>query len=177
MKEPAPSTIYLKDYKIPNFLIKTIHLTFDLHDTKTKVTSKMKIKKNAESKDGNDLYLNSEELKFVSTTINGEKLSEDKYKLTDDSLTLLNTPADFDLIIENEIDPTANTTLDGLYKSGDIFCTQNEPERFRRITYFIDRPDVMAKYTTKMIADKKLYPTLLSNGNPIGEGELEGRRH
>ncbi|MCP4913179.1 MAG: aminopeptidase N [Oligoflexia bacterium] len=177
MKEPAPSTIYLKDYKVPNFLIETIHLTFDLHDTETKVTSKMKIKKNPESQDGNDLFLNGEELKFVSAAINGEKLSEDQYKLTDDSLTLLSAPAEFELVIENEINPTANTALDGLYKSGNIFCTQNEPEGFRRITYFMDRPDVMAKYTTKIVADKNLYPTLLSNGNPIGEGELDGGRH
>ncbi|MDC1173960.1 aminopeptidase N [Bacteriovoracaceae bacterium] len=177
MKEPAPKTIYLKDYKVPNFLIETIHLTFDLHDTATKVTTKMKIKKNSDSKEGNDLLLNGEELKFVSAEVSGKVLDSSQYDLQEDTLTILNAPDSFELVINNEIDPTANTALDGLYKSGDIFCTQNEPEGFRRITYFMDRPDVMAKFTTKIIADKKLFPTLLSNGNLVGEGDLDNGRH
>ena len=83
----------------------------------------------------------------------------------------------FTLEIENFINPEENKALDGLYKSGNIFCTQNEPEGFRRITYYLDRPDVMAKFTTKVIADKKSCPVLLSNGNPVESGDLEGVQH
>jgi len=178
MKDAAPQTIYLKDYQPLPYKIEEIHLTFDLHSTETKVTSVMKVTKNPESKDVSaQMELNGEELKFISAKMNGKELTSDQYELTTEGLTLKGLPESFELEINNEINPEANKALDGLYKSGAIFCTQNEPEGFRRITYYLDRPDNMAKFTTKVIADKKDYPVLLSNGNPIAEGDLEGGKH
>lgn len=173
----TPNTVYLKDYKKPDYLIPNIHLTFDLDDTKTQVTSILKVKKNYDEGIEKPLVLNGENLTLKSIKVNGESLSNAEYELTDSFLTIKKVGDNFTVEIENEINPEANKALDGLYKSGSIFCTQNEPEGFRRITYYPDRPDVMAKFTTKVIADKKLYPTLLSNGNPIGNGDVDGNKH
>tara|TARA_Y100000780_G_scaffold127456_1_gene114757 strand:+ start:81277 stop:83937 length:2661 start_codon:yes stop_codon:yes gene_type:complete len=178
MKEAAPQTIYLKDYQPLPYKIEEIHLTFDLHSTQTQVTSRMKVTKNPESKEvAPKLELNGEELKFISAEVNGKKLEESDYDLSEEGLVIKDLPESFELVIVNEINPEANKALDGLYKSGSIFCTQNEPEGFRRITYYLDRPDNMAKFTTKIIADKEQYPVLLSNGNPIAEGDLENGKH
>ncbi|MCR9205465.1 MAG: aminopeptidase N, partial [Halobacteriovoraceae bacterium] len=124
-----------------------------------------------------DLILHGEELTFKSATLNGKSLGEGDYEVLKEGLLIKNAPENFELVIQNEINPEANKALDGLYKSGDIFCTQNEPEGFRRITYYLDRPDVMAKFTTKIIADKASFPVLLSNGNPVDQGDLEGGKH
>jgi len=178
MKDGTPKTIYLKDYKKPDYLISDIHLTFDLHNTETKVKSVMKIKCNHEDSEGQrPLTLNGEELVLNSVKVNEQEISPDEYLITDETLTLKNLPKEFTLEINNTINPEANKALDGLYKSGDIYCTQNEPEGFRRITYYLDRPDVMAKFTTKVIATKKDFPVLLSNGNPISSGDLENGKH
>lgn len=179
MKADNPKTTKLKDYSPNSFLIDTVHLTFDLHDTQTRVKNVMKIRRNPSSQNLDKmLRLNGEELKFLDAFIDGKKLTSDQLEFVDDFLVIKEIPqTDFELVIENEINPSANKALDGLYKSGDIFCTQNEPEGFRRISYFIDRPDIMAVFTTKIIADKKLYPVLLSNGNLTDQGELEDGRH
>lgn len=169
--------VYLKDYKPSPFLIDEIDLTVDLFDLETKVTSKLKVKRNPNGEKANDLFLNGEEIKFVSATLNGKKLSSGDYLLESEGLTIKNVPDSFVLEILNLTNPAENKALDGLYKSGKMFCTQNEPEGFRRITYYIDRPDVMAKFTTKVIADKELYPVLLSNGNPMNRGDLSNGRH
>lgn len=175
MKTDAPKVIKLSDYKAPDYLVETIDLVLHLDNTKTLVQSKMKIVRN--SKESAPLILNGEELTLLSVKCNGEKVSDYNYSTETQLLTIPNVPAEFTLEIENEINPEANKTLDGLYKSGTIFCTQNEPEGFRRITFYVDRPDNMAKFTTKIIADKKLYPVLLSNGNPIARGDLDGGKH
>ncbi len=178
MKEAAPQTIHLSDYQVLPYKIEEVHLTFELHSTKTVVTSKMQVRKNPDSKSvEKKLALNGEELTFISAAIDGAELSKDQYSLDSEGLTLNDVPDNFELLIVNEINPEANKALDGLYKSGTIFCTQNEPEGFRRITYYLDRPDNMAKFTTKIIANKEQYPVLLSNGNPIAEGDLEGGLH
>jgi aminopeptidase N len=117
------------------------------------VHSKLAVKKNNDT--ATPLVLNGEELKLVSLKINGEKVPGDLYKIEGELLKIENAPAQFTLEVETLINPEANKTLDGLYKSGSIFCTQNEPEGFRRITYYVDRPDNMAKFTTKIIANKK----------------------
>ncbi|MBK26855.1 MAG: aminopeptidase N [Halobacteriovorax sp.] len=176
MKTETPQTIHLKDYKKPTYTITDIHLTFDLHDTQTKVKTKMSVESTGVEK-GAPLVLNGEQLVFKKASIDGAQLEASRLELGDDLLTIKDVPEKFTLEIENEINPEANKALDGLYKSGSIFCTQNEPEGFRRITYYIDRPDVMAKFTTKVIADKKLYPVLLSNGNPLERGDLDGGKH
>jgi len=175
MKTDAPKVIKLSDYKAPDYLVETIDLVVHLDNTKTLVQSKMKLKRN--TKESAPLILNGEELTLLSVKCNGEKISDYNYSTETQLLTIPNVPSEFILEIENEINPEANKTLDGLYKSGTIFCTQNEPEGFRRITFYVDRPDNMAKFTTKIIADKKLYPVLLSNGNPIARGDLDGGKH
>jgi aminopeptidase N len=176
MKTETPKVIKLNEYEKPNFMVQSIDLVIHLDNTQTLVQSKMKIKSN-QDKGVSPLILNGEELTLKSITLNGKKLSATDYVVSDDLLTITDAPNEFTLEIENSINPEANKTLDGLYKSGSIFCTQNEPEGFRRITYYIDRPDNMAKFTTKIIADKKLYPVLLCNGNPTARGELEDGKH
>jgi len=180
VKDAAPQPIYLKDYKAPDYLIDEVHLTFELHNTETKVKSRLNIKRNYKDEEPGHvrpLVLNGEELKLLKVSIDGQELKSGEYDIADDVLLIAGVPEQFTLEVENLINPQANKALDGLYKSGSIFCTQCEPEGFRRITYYLDRPDVMAKFTTKVIADKSLYPILLSNGNPIGEGELENGFH
>ncbi|AUN97923.1 aminopeptidase N [Bacteriovorax stolpii] len=175
MKTDAPKVIKLSEYKKPDYLVETIDLVLHLDNTKTLVQSTMKIKRNTD--EVTPLILNGEELVLKSIKLNNETYTDYVHSTENHSLTLNKVPAEFTLMIENEINPEANKTLDGLYKSGTIFCTQNEPEGFRRITFYVDRPDNMAKFTTKIVADKKLYPILLSNGNPIARGDLEGGKH
>ncbi|MFC2074612.1 aminopeptidase N, partial [Campylobacterota bacterium] len=167
--------IYLKDYKKPPYEVKTIDLEFELHDTNTLVKSKMELLR--VGNENEPLFLNGEELELVCVVLDGRELHESEYELSEQGLSLHKLPQEFSLEIQNRINPEANTALDGLYKSGGIFCSQNEPEGFRRITYFIDRPDVMAVYSTKIIADKKEYPVLLSNGNLFEKGDIEGGKH
>ena len=167
--------IYLKDYELPAYSIKTIDLEFDLHDTKTLVKSKMNISRTGSHNE--PLTLDGEELELLEVALDGRILHESEYELTDLTLSLHQLPQSFTLEITNSVNPIENTALDGLYKSSGIFCTQNEPEGFRRITYFTDRPDVMAVYSTKIIADKKLYPILLSNGNLFEKGEADDGKH
>jgi len=167
--------IYLKDYEKPPFVVQTIDLEFELHNTKTLVTSKMQVKR--AGKENSPFFLNGEELELISVYLDARELHESEYELNELGLTLHKLPEIFTLEIKNSINPEANTALDGLYKSSGIFCSQNEPEGFRRITYFTDRPDIMAVYTTKIIADKKDYPILLSNGNLFEEGDLGDGKH
>ncbi len=178
MKDATPKTIFLKDYAPSDYLISTIHLTFNLDDTKTQVISRMEVKANYDLSGGKrDMFLNGEELSLNKILVDEVELSSEQYEFVDEGLILKEVKESFILEIHNTINPEANKALDGLYKSGSIFCTQNEPEGFRRITYFIDRPDIMAVYTTKVIADKSKYPVLLSNGNPISYGDLEDGKH
>ncbi|MBI2522568.1 MAG: aminopeptidase N [Bdellovibrio sp.] len=180
MKKAQPKAIFLKDYQPPAFDITDVHLTFNLHPTETVVETKLKIRARSGKKKGT-LVLNGEELKFLEAALDGQTLSEGDYSVGPDHFTLNRLPKksnkSFELSIKNVINPQANTALDGLYLTGNLFCTQNEPEGFRRITYFLDRPDVMARYTTKIIADKVTCPVMLSNGNPIASGDLTGGRH
>jgi aminopeptidase N len=175
MKTDAPKVIKLSEYKKPDYLVETIDLVVHLDNTKTLVQSKMVVASNSDT--ATAMVLNGEELVLKSVKINGENFTDYVQDTEGHTLTLNRVPKNFTLEIENEINPEANKTLDGLYKSGTIFCTQNEPEGFRRITFYIDRPDNMAKFTTKIIADKKLYPILLCNGNPIARGELADGKH
>lgn len=177
-KANALQPTFLADYQPPEYLIHDIKLSFDLDDEKTVVASKMHIYRNSDSnEETRPLILHGKHLKLLSVKIDGNLLTPANYILNEETLTINNPPGAFVLEIENEINPKSNTALEGLYKSGTIFCTQNEPEGFRTITYFLDRSDVMAKYTTKIIADQKLYPVLLSNGNEIARGSLEGGKH
>ena len=164
---------YLKDYHKPDYKIRTVDLTFDLDEQNTTVKSVLHLVADYDvPKGGHSLVLDGRELELKSIKIDGEPVDERAYKLDDESLTIYNPPADFKLEIETVIHPKANTKLEGLYVSNGTFCSQNEPEGFRRITYFLDHPDVMSVYTTTLIADKSKYPVMLSNGNPIKEEVL-----
>ena len=164
---------YLKDYKKPDYKIRTVNLTFDLDEQNTTVKSVLHLVADYDvPKGGHSLVLDGRELELKSIKIDGEAVDERAYSLDDESLTIYNPPADFKLEIETVIHPKANTKLEGLYVSNGTFCSQNEPEGFRRITYFLDHPDVMSVYTTTLIADKSKYPVMLSNGNPIKEETL-----
>ncbi|MCG9576362.1 aminopeptidase N [Vibrio tubiashii] len=168
----TPQAKYRKDYQSPSHTITDIDLTFDLFDNETTVTAVSQVK---QLKDATTIRLEGEDLKLKSIHVNGEAWTA--YEELEGALEVHQLPEQTELKIVTLIDPEANTVLEGLYKSGGAFCTQCEAEGFRRITYYMDRPDVLAKYTTKVIADKTEYPFLLSNGNRVAEGELEGGRH
>jgi len=166
---------YLSDYQVSNFSISTVDLTFELEDTMTIVTNTMAVKR--ENKNAKQLVLDGEQLKLISLQINQQALPGSYYQTTTTQLLIDINVDEFILTIVTEIDPLNNTSLEGLFKSGGAFCTQCEAEGFRRITYYLDRPDVMSIYSTKVIADKSLYPYLLSNGNKTEQGDLPEGKH
>ncbi|MBI4042711.1 MAG: aminopeptidase N [Deltaproteobacteria bacterium] len=177
MLSKEPKRTYLKEYQPPAYLIPEVELHFELFEEYSSVQSKLHIVKNQAVKGEAPLKLNGEKLTLVSVKLNGKMLSKEGYHLTDTHLTLLTPPADFVLEIETEIKPQENKELEGLYKTGGIFCTQNEAEGFRKITYFLDRPDVMSRYTTTITAERLRYPVLLSNGNRVDAGNYNQSRH
>ncbi len=166
---------FLKDYKKPAFQVESVNLTFELFEEYALVKNVMQIVKVDES--AHELRLDATNLELLELRLNGMKLSQNRYVIDEESLTVLNVPERFELSIHNKIYPQNNTELEGLYKSGDIFCTQNEPEGFRSITPYLDRPDVMSIFTTTVIADKTKYPVLLSNGNKMKCHESFDGRH
>jgi len=177
MVNSEPKSIYLKDYKPPAFSIDTVDLYFSLYEDITKVNSKLIVSRNFNTPKDFPLELSGEDLVLESVELNGKKLNASEYKVSSNSLILFNLDVKNTIQITTIIKPQENTKLEGLYKSSGNFCTQCEAEGFRRITYYIDRPDVMAKFTTTIEGDKQLYPVLLSNGNPIKSGELPNGRH
>ncbi|MDB1123910.1 aminopeptidase N [Vibrio algarum] len=170
--QEAPTAKYRKDYQSPSHSITHIDLEFDLYDKETIITAVSKIK---QLKGSDSLTLEGEQLKLLGVYVDGKQWSD--YKETNGSLIINGLPKEFELTVKTEVNPEENSSLEGLYKSGGAFCTQCEAEGFRRITYYMDRPDVLAVFTSKVIAEKSLYPYLLSNGNKIGSGELENGRH
>ena len=169
-------TIFRKDYTPPSFWVDTVEMGFDLDPKATHVTTRTTLRRNTDSKE-KELVLFGEGLKLVQIRMNGQKLARTAYQIDKHSLRIFNPPDNITLDIETQINPIKNTSLNGLYVSNGNFFTQCEAEGFRKITYFQDRPDVMAKYTVMLRADKKKYPVLLSNGNLIEEGKLSGGRH
>jgi len=175
-REGASPLIKREDYTAPAFWIDTVELTFDLDPQKTRVLNKMRVRRNQDSQE-TTLRLDGEELSLSRVLVNGAGSS---FKIEGNQLVLENLPSDadgFDLEIFTICNPIKNTQLSGLYVSNDSFFTQCEAEGFRRITYFQDRPDVMASFTVTLKADKKAYPVLLSNGNLVESGPLEDGRH
>lgn len=173
-----PKVIYLKDYRPTDFLIDTVHLNVDLHENETHVKSILAMQRNPSAGSTNaPLLLNGEAMELKSVSVDGTLLSLSDYEMDDHSLTIHQVPDKFTLETEVVIKPQENTTLSGLYKSRNNFCTQCEAHGFRRITYYLDRPDVMSRFTTTITADKTKYPMLLSNGNLIEEKELDNNRH
>jgi aminopeptidase N len=175
MRTEEPRAVHLEDYTPPPYRIEEIALDFHLDPQATWVSSKMVVVRS--SKDATPLVLNGEHLKLVSIAIDGRALDADAYTVGEETLIIARVPTRFTLEITTEISPANNTALEGLYVSKGIFCTQCEAEGFRRITYFVDRPDNLARYTTRIEADRATLPVLLSNGNLIDSGALDGGRH
>ncbi|OQY13523.1 MAG: aminopeptidase N [Desulfobacteraceae bacterium 4572_19] len=173
----SPSVKYLKDYTPPPYFVDTIDLHVELYEEFSEITSFMKIRRNQNSKAKNNLILDGKEIELISIFADDALLMPSEFQITDEHLTIEQVPDFFTLEIKVKIKPQNNTALEGLYKSGTMFCTQCEAEGFRKITYFPDRPDVMSKYSCTIVADKSQYPVLLSNGNLIESGLTVNNRH
>ena len=174
MREGTANLIRREDYSAPAYWIRSVDLQFDLDPAKTMVISRMRIARNPACSE-QPLRLHGEELNLTRVQANGESVS---FRYEDGMLVIDSLPeGEFTLEIRNTCAPAKNTQLSGLYTSGGGFFTQCEAEGFRRITYFLDRPDVMAVYSVTLRADKASYPVLLSNGNLVEQGELERGRH
>ncbi len=176
--QSTPQVKHRKDYTLPPFLIDTVDLEFFLEEEATVVRSTLGMRRNPDARDqAADLVLDGSELELAWVELDGEVLRADRYTVGEHTLTIPGLPEAFTLKTEVKINPRANTALSGLYMAGPNYCTQCEAEGFRRITWYLDRPDVMAKFTTYMEGDKGRNPVLLSNGNRVGGGDLEGGRH
>lgn len=171
-----PQPVYLKDYQVPDYLIRTTHLAVDIHADYTRVTGRLHLERNPAAAPVDSLTLHGQDLQLRSISIDGRSLAMGEYTLTEQGLTLHQVPASCVLETVCDIQPHLNTSLEGLYRSRTMYCTQCEAEGFRKITFYLDRPDVMSEFTTRITADKK-YPVLLSNGNLIDQGDLGDDRH
>lgn len=165
-------TIYLKDYQKPSFLVDSIHLDIQVYENHTIVDSTLVMKRQS----AGSLILLGRDLELKSIQLNGQTLNSDQYELDSEQLVITDAPGEIILQIQVIIHPESNTQLEGLYKAGDLYVTQNEPEGFRKITFYPDRPDVLSVFTTRVEADKK-YPVLLANGNLLETGEVDENRH
>ena len=176
MREGPHPVIRREDYQAPAFWIRNVELVFDLDPAKTIVASKLRVERNPDAAPGQPLRLHGEDLVLLRCLVDGESVS---FRHEDGLLVIDNPPdrPEFTLEIRNTCAPEKNTQLSGLYTSGGGFFTQCEAEGFRRITYFLDRPDVMAVFTVTLRADKARYPVLLSNGNLIEQLTLDNGRH
>jgi len=178
MREPAATTVYLKDYAPPAFLISAVDLDVDIREDQALVRAKLALARNPKAADLNAaLILDGEQLELLSVALDARALAPGEYELGAESLRIAGLPQQFELETVSRICPQRNTALEGLYASNNGFFTQCEAEGFRRITWFIDRPDVMARYTTTIHAERERYPVLLSNGNLVAAGEEAGGRH
>jgi aminopeptidase N len=178
MRTEQAQPVRLQDYRPPDWLVETVHLDVALDRTATRVRARLRLRPNPAADAPAPIVLDGDGLSLVALTLDGVPLAEDRYVATPDRLSIAQPPAGpCELEIETVLDPSANTALMGLYRSGKTYCTQCEAEGFRRITYFPDRPDVMAVYTTRIEADKADAPVLLANGNCIESGDLPGGRH
>ena len=178
MRTEQPQMIYLKDYQAPDYLIDETHLTFELFEDHTLVHAQLLMRRNPARGAGLPaLALDGQQLELLSVSLDDIELTAEDYQLSDSHLILHPTSEQFVVDTSVRIHPESNTALEGLYKSGGMFCTQCEAEGFRKITYYLDRPDVMSKFTTTVVAEQHTYPILLSNGNPIASGPDEDGRH
>jgi len=178
MYRTTPPVIRLKDYHPSEFLIDQVDLRVDLDLDETLVEAELSLRRNPAAPRGDgDLRLDGEQLELIDVALDGRVLPPVEYQVQDDALIVRRVPDRFLLRTRVRIRPKANTALEGLYASGDMLCTQCEAEGFRRITYFLDRPDVMARFQVTLVADPEPYPVLLSNGNPTGSEDLPDGRH
>ena len=172
-----PKTILLKDYRPPAYLIEEVALDVDLFEERARVCSRLVCRRNTPAAPDAPLVLQGRKLVLKSIALDGIALGPEQYRLDDEALTISTVPERFVLAIETELYPQNNTSLDGLYRSSGNFCTQCEAEGFRKITYFLDRPDVLARYEVTISAEQQRYPVLLANGNRVEAGPLPKGRH
>jgi aminopeptidase N len=177
MRDSTPNVIRREDYRPPPYVIERIDLELDLQEDATRVLARSEVVRTAQGASDAPLVLDGQDMTLVSVAIDGQPLAASAYTLGPESLLIPGVPARFTLEIVGIVNPAANKALEGLYVSGGNFCTQCEAEGFRRITWFLDRPDVMARYKTRIVADKARYPVLLSNGNLVDSGDLAEGRH
>ena len=181
MSDSKPQAVLRSAYRVPDYLIEHVDLAFDLGEDETRVEARLSIRRREDlaidPAGPVPLVLDGEGLELREIEIDGEALAESGYRVDSEGLTIAAPPARFELRTLVAIHPESNTALSGLYKSSGNFCTQCEAMGFRRITYFLDRPDVMARYRVSIEADRERYPVLLSNGNRIEQEELPGGRH
>lgn len=177
MRDGQVEITRLADYRPPDFLLDAIELTFELDETETRVRSLLRLRRNPQGNPHAPLRLDGKNLKLRGVTMNQFPLRKSEYQVDDRQLTLLDVSDRFELTIETTIHPHRNTELEGLYLANGLYCTQCEAEGFRKITYFPDRPDVLARFTTEIIADRRQYPVLLSNGNLVASGDREDGKH
>jgi aminopeptidase N len=180
MKTDMPRPIRLKDYRPPSHLIDAVDLDVMLDPTATRVRARLEVRPNpASDAPATRLRLDGEQLALASVALDGRALAATDYLVSEAALTLPAVPdRAFTLEIVTVINPDANKALQGLYRSRGIYCSQCEAQGFRRITYFLDRPDVLSVYRVRLEADRAAVPVLLANGNPVERGQLDrGRRH
>lgn len=177
MRDASPGTIYLKDYQPPAYWIDKTELDFVLHEDHSLVNSRLHMRRNDDSGGRAELKLHGQELELLEVAIDDRVLCAQEYSVSSDSLTISSVPDSFILHCKTRIHPQNNTSLEGLYKSRTMFCTQCEAEGFRKITYYLDRPDVMSVFTVRIDADRARYPVLLSNGNQLESSSGSGKRH
>ncbi len=178
MRTSQPKTIYLSEYQVPNYLVDHVDLRFELFEEGARVHSTLAVRRNPEATGSDEpLELNGDSLTLESVHLSGRELVSGEFEDRGDLLVIAGVPDTFELQVVTWIEPQNNTRLEGLYKSSGMFCTQCEAEGFRCITYFPDRPDVMARFRTRIEADRQAYPVLLSNGNDVERGDLEDGRH
>ena len=174
--QSSPETIYLNNYAPSNYLIDKVELRFELGEDKSLCHSLLALRKNPLAQ-GRSLRLDGHSFQMLSIVLDGVALSSTQYQVDEAGLEFDALPDTCVLEITTELEPESNTALEGLYKSSGNFCTQCEAEGFRRITYFLDRPDVLSRYRVEIIADKTKYPVLLSNGNPVSSKDLADGKH
>ena len=178
MSSVEPAATRLADYAPPPFLIDEVDLDFELGERRTLVRARLEIRRNPAAEAGADLILDGRGLDTRAVRVDGEAISGNRVEIADETLTVRDAPGAFVLETEVAIRPGANKSLEGLYASSGNLCTQCEAEGFRKITWFLDRPDVMARYRTRIVADPRRHPVMLSNGNDVERGVLDdGRRY
>ncbi len=176
MRDAQAKAVYLKDYQPPPFMIERTDLRFQLHEDHALVTARLSLRRREASAQG-ALTLHGQDVELVSLQLDGQPVPAGHYEQSAETLVIESVPDRFVLEIETRLLPQQNRSLEGLYKSRNMFCTQCEAEGFRKITYYLDRPDVMSVFTVDIEADKDRYPVLLSNGNLVETGDCGGGRH
>ena len=177
MRDAQPGTVFLKDYQPPEFLINRTELHFDLREDHVLVTSRLHMLRSSEASEDCQLELHGQGMELISVAVDARPLLPAEYTLSSDKLVVTGVPEQFVFSCVTRLRPQENTSLEGLYKSRSMFCTQCEAEGFRKITFYLDRPDVMSVFTVNVEADCEAYPVLLSNGNLVERNKLPGNRH